>query len=105
MKYIKELNIDFNNWDEVENYNEFYGHKIFFNFLKKNNILDSYINNFYNIDNSRMIRYKENLNTIKEFLDSNIKKNFIDSAFAWELTSEKPSFWIRYNVRWLKYYK
>jgi len=102
MKYIKELNINFNDWDEVsDNSNEFKGHMDFYNFLIKNNILDSFLINFkhgYKWRNKLEIKSNNLFDYIKEVKII----EYISGAFLWDGTKEGYDFWWEKNEQWIK---
>lgn len=98
MKYIKLYeNIEWN-WVQEEIDDSipyaFKGYEDFYYFLIKNNILDNYIENFYNDSN---FKYK----TLSKMFSSVDKDNFIEQAFIWSLTPEGNTFWSYHNNSWI----
>jgi len=100
MKYIKKLNIDFNDWIEINIPNDFIDHEDFYQFLIDNNILHKYVNNFYNCKDISISRIRDNFTTIKMYLNFYSKSQFISSAFNWINTPEKYHFWEDYYIKW-----
>jgi len=107
MKYIKQLDIDFNNWDEI-NDNDIDIYQIyqdydtnvkyfdkFIQFLIDNNILNHF---FINLKNS-----KWNKNNYYYFKNHNIV-DWIDQSFFWGSTSQGNDLWEKINRKW-RYYK
>jgi len=100
MKYIKKLNINFNNWDEIDNVlNEFIGHENFYNFLKDNNILDKYIN-YFNISYKWREINDDDSRNLNEFLNNWAPYYFIIKSFLWKKTKEHHKFWFYINNKW-----
>jgi len=123
MKYINKLNIDFNQWDKIENdinqFDEDYvlsqlndNEKNNYLYLKKylleKGIFDIFFNNLLN-DNitgrfNWYIQYKHknklsNNNKIICFLNINSKLKLVDSSFDWRLSNEGYTYWssIKYD--------
>jgi len=109
MKYIKKLNINFNEWDDVisvslkdEIINYIINNDVtLYDFLINNNILDKYINNI-------ILYYKKNneLNIIMDIVNKVIKKNKYNNSalsglFDWENAPENMTFWAQMNDKWL----
>jgi len=96
MKYIKKLNINFDDWDDI-NEKPFNGHNKFYNFLIKNKILNKYIYN-YN-------KYKLNNNFLPDlnnFLNNSPQERFLTNSFLWRKTTEGHNFWSKKDDKWLK---
>jgi hypothetical protein len=76
--------------------------KIFYNFLIKRKIYDSYIKNFYcaNYD----LFTKEN---VIDFLANTIRgkdeESLIGCAFTWSRTEEGRNFWYEIDKKWREY--
>jgi len=105
MKYIKRLNINFNDWDEIKdnNFTEFEGHEDFYNFLKNNNILNKYIKYFYDKKYTiNVSRIKKDIVTIKDFLNYYSEKFYFYNAFTWKRTKEHYYYWFDISNRWDK---
>jgi hypothetical protein len=119
MKYINKLNIDFNQWDKIENdinqFDEDYvlsqlndNKKINYLYLKKylleKGIFDIFFNNLLN-DNITG-RFKWYINLIKDkveltnenkiiyFLNINSKLKLVDSSFDWRISKEGYTYWL-----------
>jgi len=110
MKYIKELNIDFNNWDEAsDNSNEFKGHMDFYNFLTKNNALDNYLKYFHDIKsikwrkNFMILKYYKinNFDDLNEFFNKVNPLSYFDYAFLWN-NWYKLEYWDNLHFKWVK---
>jgi hypothetical protein len=87
MKYIKEYkDIEWEFDEEETNVPvEFKGHEDFYDFLVNNDILDKWINNFY--------QYKKE---IYDFLN-----NISMYAFNWSDTKEGHDFWEKIYNKWI----
>jgi len=109
MKYIKKLNIDFNNWEEIDDNrinNEFKDNIDFYNFLLENNILNEFIIGFKDKELKSSMTWKET-NLIDYFKKIKDKK-YIIYAFNFELYNQKYNIinWNLINRKWknkLKY--
>jgi len=121
MKYIKKINIDFDNWEQLDNleqldnWDENYvlnnldiksktRYLIFKKFLLEYNILNTFFNNLLN---KKISRFKNNNNNeiIIYFLKNTKITNYISFSFNWTRSVEKYAIWEFYNDMWLKYLK
>jgi len=99
MKYIKEFkDIDWDDFDIEEDdpntHKDFEGNEKFYKFLKDNNVLDRYMNNYDPF-------YEGNGNiSLFKFLNICMNKNYIFKAFLWSETYEKFGFWDNINSKW-----
>jgi len=99
MKYIKKLNIDFDNWEEIENININYEFKInnniknkfnvFIKFLNDNNVYDEFFNNLINYHKNK--KYKDYFNLIDPY-------NWIMNAFSWH--NDNNYNWASLHNKW-----
>jgi uncharacterized membrane protein YbaN (DUF454 family) len=76
--------------------------KIFYNFLIKRKIYDSYITNFYHA-NSYVCTEQGLIN----FLTSSVREDYagslIGAAFTWSRTKEGKEFWFTIDKAWKEY--
>jgi len=99
MKHIKEFKkIDWDDWDDMEEDpnipDDFKGHEKFYNFLKRNNILDKYVEN-YDPDFSNIPK-----RTLNKCLNDEPVKSYISTAFRWVYSKQGISFWFDYQYKW-----
>jgi hypothetical protein len=116
MKYIKKLNIDFDNWEKINNnfFNEKYvliqlnqeeknKYLLFINFLLQNNIFDKFFVNFFNKkttfywDNF----YKNEEDKIIDLISETPFNTLIPLSFNWNKTNEGFEFWNDIFKKWL----
>jgi len=107
MKYIKKLNINFNDWEEYENKLDlFIGHENFYNFLKDQKTIDKFIDEFYNTIKKNIFWAKEywalyyNGYTIKDYLDNNATNEYINSLCDWDASIYGKDFWVYIYEQW-----
>ena len=127
MKYIKRLNIDFDQWGKINDnllfdkeyvlskLNDKDKNKYFLlkNFLIKNNIFNKFFKNIFKCDiNStwylKFIKDKQdNINEIKViyFIKYTQLLNLIFNSFRWTLTSDNFQYWVNINDNWQNFCK
>jgi hypothetical protein len=113
MKYIKEY-LDFNEIDDIDDnggFDDFDGHEDFRYFLEENDVLDKYVENFYNFEDTIWKEvywigyyYSKDDYTLHDFLDelskNGYKSEYIHHAFEWRKTEEGHHFWENINDNW-----
>jgi len=103
MKHIKQFNINFNDWNEIDNDpDEFTGYKEFHQFLINNDILVEYINNFNNSYIWRSDINTDDSKNLNEFLNNWSSYDFIVKAFLWKKTKEGHKYWLSMDRKWTK---
>jgi len=108
MKYIKKLNIDFNDWIDIDDginlakYKNNTEVKKFISFLNKNYCYDKFFNNLKNNELTSRFIWKQmnqdHFNYIKPH-------NWIDLSFDWENSPEGYDYWSNKRGLWLNYYR
>jgi len=103
MKYIKKLNIDFNNWDEIEQSNKKTDFNININIEKIFNLFKKYLD-----EKDLFDRYMRNLKKsvlccdVKDFFNKVYPENWVSNGFGWGIDYVDWSY-IDYN--WKILYK
>jgi hypothetical protein len=121
MKYINKLNIDFDQWDKINDYlfdeeyvlsklNDEDKNKYFLlkKFLLKNNIFNKFFKNIFKSSIKttwylKSIKDKQdNINEIKViyFIKYTHLLNLIFNSFGWGLTSDGFRYWVNINDNW-----
>jgi len=105
MKYIKKLNIDFNNWEEIDN--EFlipYLYEIeynkFINFLRYEEIYDKFVNNLKNYDLTKNFLWIISVDKYDKFFLVDKPITWITSSFDWGHTNDGYIYWAKINDKW-----
>lgn len=71
----------------------------FINFLKKNNVYNKYMKNFY-----KGSHFMSGFDTVEELFEFNIDAMFAE-GFNWAYTSDGHYFWGEIHTKWLKHIK
>jgi hypothetical protein len=126
MKYINKLNIDFDQWDKIndnlfdeeyvlsklndEDKNKYFSLK---KFLLKNNIFNKFFKNIfkYSIKTTWYLKFikdkQDNINEIKViyFIKYTQLLILIFNSFGWGLTSDGFQYWVNINDNWQNFCK
>ena len=110
MKYIKKIDIDFNEFDDVEE-NDYFRIddsmknkkylKLFKKFLDENDALDKYIKNFLKNNNNNY--NGKNVDNIAKVLNDLNVRYYISDDFFWGETEEGDGFWVKIYLKWDDY--
>ncbi len=76
--------------------------KLFYNFLIKRKIYDSYITNFYHA-NYYVCTEQGLINFLTDSIRNKYEGCLIDTAFTWSRTKEGKEFWFAIDKAWKKY--
>jgi len=116
MKYIKRLslkdktlNIDFNNWENIDDRNDDFNipddfvddYYRFISFLNKNNVYDKFIDNLKNPILNKGFIWLERTDNYKKFLTVLHPTNWINYSFNWSKSKDGENFWLDLDVKWV----
>jgi len=102
MKYIKKLNINFNDWEEIDDqkfkpYVDKYIYDIFIDFLKRNNVYKSFFNNIKDYNLVKNFKWFEIDSS--DFFNTQNYNEWINS-FDWFSSNEDEKKWAKLNNEW-----